>query len=429
MKLSSERVFITGARISLAILFLFALIPIKWSGLMAGVLCLFSILTYATSDQRKTPTRSDLLFISVFIALPIFYLLELFWAEDVDYVWAILQRKMGLIIIPVAILFLKLSGHKIDHSKYFNLYILGILSLVTFTSISLLFMGLDSQQIKSGGYAFALRNKIEVVAGLHPTYFGLLVSFALLLMVIKISVAEASKFKLLWHTTLSLLLLVFLIALASRMAILSFLLGLGAILIVQKNKLKYKLGLMGIGLLTTLLLAFLLPSAQSRIMELSELGFNSTSMRYSIYDCSLFLTKEHWLSGLNVEYLQNNLNACYYVKSPELLIEGRDYNTHNEYLNVLLGKGILGLTILIGALVLFFRKSRHSLALVGFSVLVSCIFISENILERQIGVFFYALYGSLLFFFNPPFEPEQKIIKNALNRPRSRAKRDLEDKV
>ena len=68
------------------------------------------------------------------------------------------------------------------------------------------------------------------------------------------------------------------------------------------------------------------------------------------YDCSLELAKEYWLFGVGVERLQFILDMCY---GQFTAVNGEtyfQYNTHNEYLNVLCGKGIIGLMAFLGLL-------------------------------------------------------------------------------
>lgn len=75
-------------------------------------------------------------------------------------------------------------------------------------------------------------------------------------------------------------------------------------------------------------------------------------------------------------------------------------NAHNEYLSMLLKSGIIGLLIYLATLWFGFRQAlqRKDLLLFTFMVLIAVVSLSENILDVDKGVIFYAFFFSFFIF-------------------------------
>jgi len=75
-------------------------------------------------------------------------------------------------------------------------------------------------------------------------------------------------------------------------------------------------------------------------------------------------------------------------------------NAHNEYLSLLIQTGLAGLLVYIAALFYLFRQSLARRDIVFFTCvfLVAIVSVSENILDVNKGIFFYAFFPSFLLF-------------------------------
>jgi len=69
----------------------------------------------------------------------------------------------------------------------------------------------------------------------------------------------------------------------------------------------------------------------------------------------------------------------------------KNMNTHNEYLNALATHGILGFFLLIALLVLFWKNGNRAEGHLPAVIIISVLFLTENILDRQAGVFFVSI--------------------------------------
>lgn len=386
-----------GFEWTLFLLFMFPLFPLKLAGILVLPLVIFALLSFISSNSRVIQ-RQALLLVVLFALIPVYYAVELFYANDVQAVWSIVQRKMGLLFIPLGLFLASSSGIKIKHHQLFLNFALSVTLLVLKVSLYFLIGGLNQAYLDSGGFAFAFRTSMEDLVNLHPTYFSLLITMAIFIFVIpllsKRNVLKSIQF---WLLVLIIVwLITFLFLLAARMALIAFMLAV--LLTIWKNITSTRVRISTISLLTVFfgiaVLSF--PSLSHRLKELVDTKDNSTSVRYTIYECDTEIALQSGLFGVGVESLQNKLNNCYKSKNMPEEHLALAYNTHNEYFNFLCGKGVVGLILFCGLLVFMFISLRKKPLFLPFFLSVLLVSLTENILERQIGVFYVALFGMSL---------------------------------
>jgi len=73
------------------------------------------------------------------------------------------------------------------------------------------------------------------------------------------------------------------------------------------------------------------------------------------------------------------------------------FNTHSEYLSLLLKTGIIGLALFIYVLYFGFARAwkMRDVYFFGFMILISIVCVSENVLDLNKGIFFYSFFFSL----------------------------------
>ena len=386
-----------GFEWTLFLLFMFPLFPLKSAGILVLPLVIFALLSFISSNAKVIQKQELFLFL-FFALIPAYYAVELFYANDVQAVWSIVQRKMGLLFIPLGLFLASSSGIKLKHQQLFLNFALSVTLQVVKVSLYFLFGGLNKAYLDSGGFAFAFRTSMEDLVNLHPTYFSLLITMAIFIFFIpllsKRNVLKSIQFWLIvfvivWLTS-------FLFLLAARMVLIAFMLA--ALLTIWKVITSTRMRIRIITMLAVLfgIAIFSFPSFSDRFKELVDTKDNSTSVRYTIYECDKEIAVESGLFGVGVESLQNKLNSCYESQNmPEEHLT-LAYNTHNEYFNFLCGKGVLGLLLFCGLLVYMFMVLRKKPLFLPFFLSVLLVSLTENILERQIGVFFVALFGMSL---------------------------------
>lgn len=115
------------------------------------------------------------------------------------------------------------------------------------------------------------------------------------------------------------------------------------------------------------------------------------------WQCAIDLIKEKPIFGygsgdeiplLMKLYKERNMKISY----------AEEFNTHNQYLSILIKHGVVGLLIFLGMLAYFFRlaiESKNFLYL-SFLILMSIGFLTENIIDANKGIFFFAYFNTLL---------------------------------
>lgn len=75
-----------------------------------------------------------------------------------------------------------------------------------------------------------------------------------------------------------------------------------------------------------------------------------------------------------------------------------EFNTHNQYLAILIKNGIIGLIVFLSMMLYFFRLAIRSknFMYTSFLILIAIGFITENIIDANKGIFFFAFFNTLL---------------------------------
>jgi O-antigen ligase len=132
--------------------------------------------------------------------------------------------------------------------------------------------------------------------------------------------------------------------------------------------------------------------------------FNGLNFRLLQWRLGIEILNENndWLFGAGIGQKQQLLNKKYaqhniYTGNPELGDTGYlNYNFHNQYLETLVGSGIIGLILLLFIIFYIFVNQRRKLffPFVVYLLLI-LFFIFESVLERQAGIVFFCLAWTL----------------------------------
>lgn len=227
----------------------------------------------------------------------------------------------------------------------------------------------------------------------HTTYYGLMVLFAVILLLNQILYNP---------TIIRFLLLGFLVGilflLSSKAIVFSILLvTLVFLFFVKRLKTKLLYGLAGLFAMGFFYLVN--PFLQVRSTQFVEsLMYQnnenlSTAIRLEMLRVALKIPGDKWLLGLGKQTARKELNQ----------ISGLDFNLHNQYLDTTLMSGVLGLSLLI--IYIFYPltlRLEKSVKFLVFSVVavVSFNLLFESIFQRQWGIVGVSFFYSVLIYFN-----------------------------
>ncbi len=237
--------------------------------------------------------------------------------------------------------------------------------------------------------------------GIHPGYLSMYLVFCL---VILFTESYHSRMEQRIHVFIGLVIVGFLILLATRMAIVAFICSSVYLSIkkTQEKQIKAILPLLSV-VLIGIILAWLNPVAKFRLIE-EPMGttyhldrgitnWNSVSFRLLEWQGSWSVIRAHWFAGVGKGGGKNALDNFYAHYNSSTVDLG--LNAHNQYLQTWMESGLLGALTFLLCLTIGLFKLGNNLGYVSFILIFSLMCLTESIGERQKGIVFFMLFQVL----------------------------------
>ena len=391
---------------SLLVFCLFPILPNRIKGLSVIFLLLFSLFKF-----KRQPFLWKDFFVNSSIYL-LFCISFLFFNEKVGESKQVLETTLSILIIPIIFTIL-LPSYKFNNKLKF-IFLKGfVVSTSIFAIVIIFYVLLDSDTYYySNWYINKVRTLIEKVPyiGLHPIYASVFsaISILFLFQIMKIKNIKFRRQNLLFILCF-IINAFFLILLSSRGVIIALLLSFFIYTFLKIKRSRHKIYLI---ILFSVIMSLLF-QYNRRMKELinfqtyARVDSNfSNSYRVQIYKCGYKLLHNNIITGYGVGNVQLKLNECYLENNAKQMV-GK-YNTHNQYLDITLKTGVLGLFLFLFFLIWNIRdaiKSKNNL-LILIIIFYSIVFLTENILLRQSGVI---LFYFLILFLNKFIYVPEKI--------------------
>jgi len=124
-------------------------------------------------------------------------------------------------------------------------------------------------------------------------------------------------------------------------------------------------------------------------------SWNGVAIRKAIWECAKAPIKNNFLFGTGTGDVQDELQKAYEDRMFYFASRYNTYNAHNQYIQTIIGQGIIGLVLLISYIVypLIKLKFDYQFCLIAFSFAV--IFITESILETNKGIIIFSYINTL----------------------------------
>ncbi len=379
---------------------LFPILPNKFKGLPVILLILYSFIQFLKNKEGYVKRIKPFLIMS---SLYLFYILTFIYSNNTIYFGKKLETGLSLLIIPLSFLFHNEFINKKSADFFKKIYLFGV---TVFTVILYLFLFIYQNDrypngIKDVNFIRSASENLPLIET-HPIYSSIFLAIGILILI-----SSFKQIRLFVFVPLLILLTTGVILLSSKMVIISLfvilVLFIGSVII----NIKQRLLLIFVALIIPVFAIIYIPNINSRFNELftnstySEINKNnSSSIRVTINSCTFELIEKSWFFGYGVGDVQDELNTCYRSRST-LLLENQ-YNTHNQYLSIWLGTGLIGLLAFLYMLFFNFRLAKYNndLLFISLLILFSLNLLTENILERQSGVIifsflinFYGIYN------------------------------------
>lgn len=385
------------------LLFISFFLPVKWQ---TWYLLAFSFAVIGHTIYNKTKLKIYELYLPLLLGSG--YLLYILWIAFTPHtlrteLYSLLERKVIFLAFPFIGLLLSKQTQN-SWKPQLIWFVSGTVITAILGNGIILYHHLFHQSLTNH---VSYRVAFEQYTHLHPSYFGMYLCFAISIIWLQGSIYFKNR---IWISyLLQGIILLALILLMPKAAVFTFIvLFVYALFKIFQFRKGYKLAI-GICLLIALGAMYLIiPFVHQRIDELlfftqsntHDILNNSVGMRQLILKSDFLLLKENWILGLGPSQLQEQLNMIYFVSSLYTQQALGIYNTHNEYLNQWLSFGILGILLFMVVLGIQYRKAiqQKNTLYLFLLIILSITFLTENVLSRQQGVVFYAVFTALFFY-------------------------------
>lgn len=341
----------------------------------------------------------------VFITGILFYMIHVIsylYSEDKVEALFDLEVKLSFFVFPIV--FLVKNRFILTYTKY--IYLIFIISVII-ANFYTLFLSLEHYHYQ----VLRAFSNARWYGFMHPSYLSMYSVFAIVL-----SYFFIIEFKSRWiKTTLSFVLL-FLTAMVFSIQSKTGMFTLFIVIIYLSIISLKRVSSIYIKILAPLLLStilILLITSNNRVLVMYQtikgglveniIEGRSTSERFDIWEVSFNIISNNLLFGvgsgdiqkeLDVEYNKNKNKFSHAIKF--------NLNPHNQFIETLLGQGLLGLVLLLMLSYFGFYSAIHNkdFILMAFMLLLIMNLISESMFNRQAGVVFISLFYYLLTFKN-----------------------------
>lgn len=341
----------------------------------------------------------------VLCSLFVLGLLAVSYSPDKQEALNIITRQLAILLFP-----LLFSISNLDMEKHrMNLFcIFGFTCVITTIYLyadALYTLDYFHLPVSSLFTTLFMNHNFSLPIGIHATYLSVYVAFSLILFLYLLIKKEQPGQK--WIYIIScLILFAGLVQLSSRAAFIAFLLvinGAFPFLLFKGKKRMAFFVTASFFSVSTLLVIVNVDSFKTRyISELKTDLTNkvkiieNTEPRLARWNVIGELIKGSPLIGYGTGSEKQLLKEKYYEKGLYISYLN-EFNTHSEYLGILLKTGMIGLALFLYILYFGFASAiqKQDIPFLSFMIIIAVVSVSENILELNKGIFFYSFFFSL----------------------------------
>lgn len=371
---------------------LFVFIPFKFKPYLVVLIFLLAVLSYSyKKHQKKTYLKKAIPVSSLYIIV----LASLIYTQNLNEGLKIIGR-MAPLLLPLAVCYLS----DYDRNRFFYIFKQSFVISCSVYSV-LIFIYLNQLGCFSGdmslnyGYSYIMYQFWGIND--HPIYISTYFVVALFFLLF-----SDVKSKILSYV-LFIILFAGLLVLSRKGSIISFLLCTILFFVSQRAS---RLWLKGLFIIAVIGIGIsFLPEIKYRFFELFSVDKivanteTSTGIRYIVWKTSVDLITNAPVFGYGIGDVQDVLNASYNAQGYEKLAVDT-YNAHNQFLQIALASGLLGLFIFLGSGFVLCRQLLTHKNFQGFVIFVFflSVFLTESYLERQNGIIMYSFIMSMCIF-------------------------------
>ncbi|SRX52632.1 O-antigen ligase [Aequorivita sp. CIP111184] len=374
-----------------------------WENLNTIVLWIFvasSVFLIAPKERLQNLKKNNIAFYFL-VALYLLFVMGWFFSTNVKDALRDMERTLTLVLIPLIIL-----SHKREDFNLKRIYIslgtgLFIGMLICWAYIIKSIVTNATPWVQAGYFFKWIYNGWNALIPLegHPSYF------AIMIVIFILGIIRMPEFINLRKNKLKLILLLipfflFLIETSSRIGVICLIVMI-VVTIFRKLEIKkifYLIGLVAILAILSIKFDYL----GSKFATIVDTQGNVTLDRYPRWIAILsdFSNRGNWIFGIGTGDSQALYDMAY-SKSGFTIALDNHYNAHNQYIEFLISTGLLGLSIFIIVLLIFFRNTNLKGEAMSFFIIIALFSFSESIFGLSKGVFIFAFFYSLFILWYP----------------------------
>ena len=353
------------------------------------------------------------------------FLISFVYTEDTaKWLW-FSTRYMPLLLLPLAFGVMPVLSNKQVNNILFTFSLLT--TVITVGTLIKYFLNYEAYN-----QAISQSDSLQPVLGIFHIYFGLMMALAIIFC---LDIYKKPHF--IGHPPLRYMALFCIVLNFIALHILAYRTGLLALYVALlwqvvffiRTKKKY---LMGLGLLvlimgTPVIAFYSLESVQrrventktdiSRYVEHQDINHYSIAQRFAAWETGLAVFKSHWLLGVGLADVNNEIRRQYNIKDFGLIKENQ-VGIHNQYLQIAVGLGLVGLLVFLAGLIYPFLKQtwQNDTLTKSFIICIAVAMFVENFSQRQLGLNLYVFFYGLLVIMKQKRMPEEKTPDKALTK-------------
>jgi O-antigen ligase len=394
-------------------LMLFPILPRGIESVLMIGLFVISVFLWFKKQQTAPPykDRKTIFFVFLFSTIFFVYIISLIYTDNIQEAVNRIIKILPIILFPIVFLFLcKDNVAKLKLKTLHNIYLLALTIGVLF----LHFHFLNELHFSDNSH-WEIRKKIEELTDIHGTYITIYLGLGVFLLLVDIE-TKWNSFKLKTKILQFILVGYFIFWQITIGARTPFLMTLcvGLLYFVIKSKINKKT-ILYFSLLSVFTFLFLVISKSNIIERVKTVvdfeqsfpkgdyskeykNITPEDIRKGIYYCSWNLAKDSFWYGYGIGDVQNQLDVCYKEEFKTNTYQMFNFNSHNQYLQVLLSSGIFALILFLLSLLIpiYLSLKRNNYLWFLFTLFMMLCFITENVIDRHDGVIYYSLFNSIL---------------------------------
>jgi len=335
------------------------------------------------------------------IAFFLIHLISVIYSEHKDVAWFDIEVKLSLLVFPL--LFSIKNKYITKNSKYI---FITFSTLTIIANIYLLSTSIYNTEIidiwnmtRDETWNFSSSNLSQYI---HPSYLSMYNLFVVAYLIIQIINGKEIKRFLLIIPSSFLLIEIFLlqskagfIALAAVLVYITFLLYLR----IKNKLLKIALPIIILAISGyTISQNYRMQMMFKSLVEIVKTGdskSSSTGARFEIWKATLNVVGRNPLLGVGAGDIKPKMYEEYdKIKTNSEEVEENHYNVHNQFLETMLGQGLIGFGLLIfllfAGLQQAYKNKDNLLAMFIFIIILN--FFPESMLNQQAGVVFFTFF-------------------------------------